>query len=577
MGGQDGSRGYLYQSIISVLSACTTNGWSHISVEPKTENDKVDISFFEEERIIKVIQVKSSINSFSKAMIKGWMKDIMEDTESEEYEIVLIGNCSASVNTFIKDVNNFIEHGVISNAQKEIMTITNGKKFKIDMIHFNQEYLMSIIRDNMSNWIYKKGYILDPDLIDQLSHASVTLHTLWGTEGNKISKDIYEKKILDWVISSIGIKMKSCTAKADIEICSYDENTEEFIEPTIVKIKSLKSYQQLRDNLLDEGKVLIEKICKITLEPCEKIIFKTNSIANKIEDDTSGKELKIGDKLNGKFTNLSKEEFKPCYKSAEIPDKEKEEVIFEAKNYWDSNISKEFFFVGNLKESAWHRGITGNMSYDGNRIEIEKHRLLRQFIHLLYKLKCIDKTFAFLEDVYVLQLCIRNIGTLTVNNLSVSLSLRGNTFHQFSLKKDLRECELKLLNQASSYIVSEEVISEIFSAKENSNVSVEESKKYYDPLKELQFHLLKKSKPDIESLISDMEEFRLEENNSGYTTYNKVSLRPGEASWLEPFPLLMCDAEEINLNYMILSDENESKTAKNIVISLNEKESVEEL
>ena len=44
MGGQQGSRGYLYQGIGSIFNACTETSWVKISVEYTTPHDKVDIA-----------------------------------------------------------------------------------------------------------------------------------------------------------------------------------------------------------------------------------------------------------------------------------------------------------------------------------------------------------------------------------------------------------------------------------------------------------------------------------------------------------------------------------------------------
>lgn len=44
MGGQQGSRGYLYQGIVSIFNACAESSWDTISVEYTTPNDKVDIA-----------------------------------------------------------------------------------------------------------------------------------------------------------------------------------------------------------------------------------------------------------------------------------------------------------------------------------------------------------------------------------------------------------------------------------------------------------------------------------------------------------------------------------------------------
>ena len=44
MGGQQCSRGYLYQGIVSIFNACTETSWDQISVEYATPHDKVDIA-----------------------------------------------------------------------------------------------------------------------------------------------------------------------------------------------------------------------------------------------------------------------------------------------------------------------------------------------------------------------------------------------------------------------------------------------------------------------------------------------------------------------------------------------------
>lgn len=67
MGGQQGSRGYLYQGIVSIFNACTETSWDQISVEYTTPHDKVDIALISNNGdILKAIQVKSSVNLFTK-------------------------------------------------------------------------------------------------------------------------------------------------------------------------------------------------------------------------------------------------------------------------------------------------------------------------------------------------------------------------------------------------------------------------------------------------------------------------------------------------------------------------------
>ncbi len=67
MGGSDASRGFVYQGFVSVLEALTDgNAWDKIYVEYPTKGDKVDIALERQNRLIKCIQVKSTVNIFTK-------------------------------------------------------------------------------------------------------------------------------------------------------------------------------------------------------------------------------------------------------------------------------------------------------------------------------------------------------------------------------------------------------------------------------------------------------------------------------------------------------------------------------
>ena len=69
MGGKEGGRGYLYQGIVAVLEALRRNNWDRIYIEFPTEGDKVDIALKSADTITDAIQVKSTVNSFSKGLL----------------------------------------------------------------------------------------------------------------------------------------------------------------------------------------------------------------------------------------------------------------------------------------------------------------------------------------------------------------------------------------------------------------------------------------------------------------------------------------------------------------------------
>ena len=77
MGGKEGARGYLYQAFASVLEAMCQKNWDKIYIEFDSADDKVDIALEENNRIFKSVQVKSTINTFSKNSLKNGCKTLL--------------------------------------------------------------------------------------------------------------------------------------------------------------------------------------------------------------------------------------------------------------------------------------------------------------------------------------------------------------------------------------------------------------------------------------------------------------------------------------------------------------------
>lgn len=96
MSGQDGNRGYLLQSIIALLESLNEDDWDEITIEADEISQKVDIAWRSLDGL-KVTQVKSSINQISKSLAEKWASELETSTSADEYNLILIGPCSASV------------------------------------------------------------------------------------------------------------------------------------------------------------------------------------------------------------------------------------------------------------------------------------------------------------------------------------------------------------------------------------------------------------------------------------------------------------------------------------------------
>ena len=143
MGGSDASRGFVYQGFVSVLEALTDgNAWDKIYVEYPTKGDKVDIALERQNRLIKCIQVKSTVNIFTKSNVQKWLRDLISDAESPAYELFLIGHCDKAANVFIKSVKKYYEQKTDQEMEKSLkgfdMGLLDHREVKIDTIPFDK-------------------------------------------------------------------------------------------------------------------------------------------------------------------------------------------------------------------------------------------------------------------------------------------------------------------------------------------------------------------------------------------------------------------------------------------------------
>jgi hypothetical protein len=101
--------------------------WDAIKLEPETEDDKVDISFYASGKMLRAIQVKSSRNAFEKSDVERWLNETVRDARgegAEEVILYLVGN------EFAPKCNQYI-----SSLEKS----TSSENYKIIKVSYNIE------------------------------------------------------------------------------------------------------------------------------------------------------------------------------------------------------------------------------------------------------------------------------------------------------------------------------------------------------------------------------------------------------------------------------------------------------
>lgn len=189
MGGKEAIRGFLYQGFASVLEALTQEFWNKIYVEYPTEYDKVDIALESDGKIVKSIQVKSSINLFSKSNIAKWIKDLTNDVKASEYQIVLIGSCDKDANDFVNSIDKY-RNGIEDQKSKDALkgfdnAILDNHNISIKTLPLEESSLQSIVRDALNKFVSYKGYTIPFDCLELIAESTVSTQMLLARNERK--------------------------------------------------------------------------------------------------------------------------------------------------------------------------------------------------------------------------------------------------------------------------------------------------------------------------------------------------------------------------------------------------------
>lgn len=200
MGGKEASRGFLYQGFASVLEALTDkNKWDKIYIEFPTSNDKVDIALGAANKVIKSIQVKSTINTFSKSDIMVWLRDLIADIDTPEYELCLIGQCEKSAITFMNSIEKFYNNTLDDTAVKSLdgfsTDLLRNRRINFIILPFEIEVLEKIVRDSLHKYISYSNQMLSFDQISFIASATVNDQMISSTHGVGIDRKKFDEEL----------------------------------------------------------------------------------------------------------------------------------------------------------------------------------------------------------------------------------------------------------------------------------------------------------------------------------------------------------------------------------------------
>lgn len=555
MGGQEGSKGYLYQGLVTILESLQENYWTEIFVEYASISNKVDIALALDNKLIKTIQVKSSVNLFSKSNIKNWITALVNDEKATEYQLCLIGACDKYASIFAKSINKFKEGNIDQETENSIVDfrkILSQHSVSVKILPYDEDSLIGVVRDKIHKYISDKNYILAYDVLEELSLALLAMNTLLGTKGNYISKAEYDEKIFNWLnLSSNGL-MKKQGSFSNHNVYCYNPLTNELqteFKPLV--IQSLPGYKDIYSDLYQQGKLLIDKIDSIKLLAYDKPNTTTQSmnephIARQLQPNKSTIPISL---MLANMTN-----------SAETSEKRKQELIQTIKDLWGINIDVSFFFVGNLTRNNIFT--TGDISYEGKDIEKEKNCLLSELGSVVFKMENLKYYSETLKNIRIIPLCIKNISDFSDEDITISVLFDKTICKIYDAQKNISSDEREILNILADILIEEKMLESIYLIHSNDGIVIEE-KDYmpplYRPLIFDSFCRMRKTPYDFESLIFELSKYIADVETDGVIKYSINSLRAGESKWLLPWIFILNPDKDLDIQYRILSKKSDGK------------------
>ena len=489
MGGQEGSRGYLYQAFASILEAIEYKYWNNIFVEFKTENDKVDIALELDSKIVKTIQVKSSINLFGKNDITKWISELINDFTSEEYELYLIGSCDKSANTLIKSLKKHFDGVKDKESEatlKDLESDLLNNKVSIKVIPFEVKTLESIVRDSLNRYISKKGGVVEYEGLDLIAKGVGLTFMLLSTSGKAISKEEFDKKIFTWLSNTLGSYLKKNRSKSMHEVLVYNKSTQQILqESSEIKLHNYYGYNAYVKERKDELLKLIYIIQVIDLpafsptknESGKVDLEYTNSEEIEVEEahtrvDLDNDLLSWVKNVGNSFVNQTK------YKSLEIDDEKKQEYINSIKELIGIELSEEFFYVGNLKQMQTLDFVhQSKKEILGTEDEKRKYGYLEEFEYKLLELDLLKIFIEEFKNCTFVPFVISNISDEPDHNLKIKIFIPKKV--QIFKSQDYLENDL--IKELPGFCADTDgVIDKLFKLKSDSIVTVEEGSNQLD-------------------------------------------------------------------------------------------------
>lgn len=341
--------------------------------------------------------------------------------------------------------------------------------------------------------------------------------------------------------------MKKKGVFSELQVSAVDiDNGLPSVSAEMIPFAKLPSLKNAIDEQVTKGKLLIEKIEKIILEPARKVEEKEVEDILDVQETAESINIDgvIYTKVKGMTLNLWEK------KNAEISEDEKEELIEKVKNIWDINLSKRFFYVGQLKKCFLKNPHLRSVDYEGTCDEIEKNELIQELESCIWWLEKMEIIKRIFSSIHLIPMCISNCGN--VADKSITVCIRPSDDYEVFSIESVTEDDRSLLDCFSDNLLEENFLQNIIGIRGTPSISLENLENRSEiPIEE---GIFGRRTFNFEDFVCEWKSFQKEIEDDGLIKYAISTLRAGETKWMAPYIILIPKKQSIRIEYVIYSE-----------------------